>query len=414
MEEEKEQKMAMFRFAVINNLLHGGDERTLKKRIREQAARIWTLPDGRNRQFSFGTIEDWLYLYRSGGLKALESGKRKDKGLFRGIDECSRTYIENILKENPSIKTSVILDMMRTAGIIRNNCPSASTVYRFARTVRPLMDAPKKERRSFEAPYAGNLWQTDIMYGPYFPYINERGRSIKRQTFLVAIIDDHSRLLCHGEFFFSQDILAYLSCLKTALCKRGIPERLYCDNGKVFLSEDIKKIMAQLGTLVIHTQIRDCQSKGKIERFFRTVRDSFLDPLMILDKPKDLKSLNQKFWKWSEERYNRKTHSTIKSSPIERWMNSAYKVRLLSPGAEDEIFRFSTTRKVKKDGTISLHNKIYETSWTLAGKKVDVSYDPFSPERPWVSYENESFGRANALSREFNSIMPGRRNQDDK
>ncbi len=113
-------------------------------------------------------------------------------------------------------------------------------VYRYVRSIKPGIDRPVKERRAFEAPYSGSLWQTDIMYGPYLPYVNDRGRSIKKQTYLVAVIEDHSRLLCNGQFYFSQDILAYLECLKTALNKYGIPEKLYCDNGQVFLSHQVK------------------------------------------------------------------------------------------------------------------------------------------------------------------------------
>lgn len=409
-----EKEMGMFRYGVINALLHGDDERSLKKRIQELSDKLWTLPDGRIRQFSWGTVEEWFYIYKREGLSGLEHQLRKDKGAFRGLDENVRIHIDKYVKEHPMLKTSVMIDAMKKSGIIENGQPSNSTIYRYVRTIRPQGEVAVKERRSFEAPHPGSLWQTDIMYGPYLPYMNERGRWSKKQTFLVAIIDDHSRLLCHGEFYFKQDVLAYLACLKTALAKRGIPEKLYCDNGQVFLAKQVKRIMAELGTTVIHTQIRDCAAKGKIERFFLTVRNCFLDPLVELDTPKKLDELNRKFWKWGEESYNLKHHSGIKEAPVDRWMRNSHKVRLLSVGAEDEIFYFETTRKVKKDGTISLDSKIYETSWTLAGKKVDVRYNPFSPERPFISYENQDYGRATPLSREFNNKLPGRKKKEEK
>ena len=299
-----------------------------------------------------------------------------------------------------------MISRMRNDAEFGNSLPSESTIYRYMRTVRPRRESPTKERRAFEAPYAGSLWQTDIMYGPYLPQLNDRGKWVKKQTFLVAIIDDHSRLLCHGEFYFSQDILSYLGCLKTALCKRGIPEKLYCDNGKVFLSDQVKNIMAELGTTVLHTAVRDAAAKGKIERYFRTVRDSFLNPLLALEPPRKLEELNKKYWKWCEGSYNLKVHSTINSTPIERWMNTSHKVRLLNIGMEDEIFQFEEVRKVKKDGTFSLKNCIYETSWTLAGKKVSVRYNPFFPEQPYVSFEGKKYGKANLLNRHFNNKAP--------
>ena len=377
-----EKEMAMFRYSVINPLLHGDDGRSLKKRMYELASRIWTLPDGRLKQFSWGTIEDWLYTYRNYGLEGLANQQRKDNGSFRALNDDLCSYIDKYIKDYPQLKTSAILDIMTRDKSVNKNLPSSSTIYRYIRTIRPHKDIPSKERRSFEAPYSGNLWQTDIMYGPYLPQLNDRSRWIKKQTFLVAVIDDHSRLLCHGEFYFKQDILSYLACLKTALCKRGIPEKLYCDNGMVFLSEQVKNIMAELGSVVIHAGIRDCAAKGKIERFFRTVRDSFLHPLLTINPPKNLEELNRKFWKWSEESYNLKNHSVINTTPVERWMNTSHKVHLLNIGMENEIFQFETTRKVKKDGTFSLNSNIYETSWVLAGRKVILKYDPFSLNVP--------------------------------
>jgi transposase InsO family protein len=410
-----EKEMAMFRYGVITPLLHGNDERSLKKRINDQAVKIWTLPQGSLRQFSCNTIEDWLYAYRRDGMAGLTTGKRKDRGDFREIGDEVRAYIDKHISEYPQLKTSVMIKLMQADSTIAEQLPSVSTIYRYVKTILPQKNVPLKERRSFEAPYAGNLWQTDIMYGPYLPQLNERGKWTKKQTFLVAIIDDHSRLLCHGEFFFKQDVLAYLSCLKTALHKRGIPEKLYCDNGQVFLSVQVKRIMAELGTMVLHTQIRDCAAKGKIERFFLTVRNSFLDPLMALDKPKKLEDLNCKFWKWGEAEYNIKQHSAINGTPIERWLASAHKVRLFDINSANETFYFETTRKVKKDGTFSLDSSIFETTWTLAGKKITVKYDPFVPERPVVSYENQDFGRATPLNRDFNNKLPGRKkHKEDK
>jgi len=406
---DKITQMAMFRFQVIHVLLHGDDERTMKKRILEQSEKLWPLPDGQVRQFAPGTIEQWYYDYRAGGLDALRSLGRSDRGSFRGLSENECDFLDRIVRNHPDLRTSVIIRLMRAKGLIENGRPSQSTIYRYVRLKRPERAAPVKERRSFEAPYAGNLWQVDILYGPYLPKKDSRGRWRKRQTFLVAIIDDHSRLLCHGEFYFEQNLLAYLHCLKTALRKRGIPEKLYCDNGRVFLSSQVKRIMAELGTTVLHTRCRDAAAKGKIERFFGTARTSFLEPAVILNPPRTLGELNRRFWKWLESDYNLAAHSGIGgATPVNRWMETSHKVRLLKPGTEDEIFLFETRRQVKKDGTFSLQSTIFETSWMLSGKKVTVSYDPFMPERVFVSHEGHDYGRANILNRQFNNKLPGR------
>jgi transposase InsO family protein len=401
-----EKEMAMFRYSVISSLLHGDSDKSLKKRILELSERTWTLPNGKFRQFSYGAIEDWYYAYRHYGFSGLVKQLRKDNGQFRMLDDEMCCYIDRFIKDHPQLKTSVLINRMHSEAKFSNDLPGNSTIYRYVRTIRPQRETPIKERRSFEAPYAGNLWQADLLYGPYLPHLNDRGKWTKKQTYLIAIIDDHSRLLCHGEFFFTQDILAYLSCLKTALCKRGIPEKLYCDNGKIFLSSQVKNIMAELGTTVLHAPVRDGAAKGKIERLFLTIRNSFLNPLLALEPPRKLEELNKKFWRWSEESYNQKEHSTTNMTPIERWMHTSHKVQLLNIGTEDEIFQFEETRKVKKDGTFSLNGKIYETCWTLAGKKVSIRYNPFFPEQPYVSLGERKYGKANLLSRNFNNNAP--------
>jgi transposase InsO family protein len=410
---DKEDEMAVFRCQVVGPLLHMDDGRSLKNRIREQSDRIYTLPDGRLRQFSPGAVEEWLYAYRRGGLAALKNRPRSDKGGFRGIGTDASAFIDRHVKEHPRLNTRHLLGLLRKEGLVRDGHPSESTVYRYVRSIRPAKGAPTQERRAFEAPYSGNLWQTDFMYGPFLPRLDDRGRWSKKQAFLVVLLDDHSRLLCHGQFYFRQDVAAYMDCLKTALRKRGIPEKIYCDNGQVFLSSQVRRIMAELGSVIIHTGVRDCQAKGKVERFFLTVRTSFLNPLMEMEPPKSLDELNRKFWRWGEEEYNQKKHSATGMPPVERWMASAHRVRLLKAGCEDEAFLFETSRMVKKDGTFSLDGKTYETSWTLSGKKITVRHDPFRADRPRVRHEKNDYGAATLLDRNFNSRMPGRKKGKD-
>ena len=266
MESEKILAMAMFRQGVIQPLLYVDDPRSLNKRFHELAQAIWTLPNGSLRQFAWGTIEDWYYNYKQNGLDGLRDQVRKDSGSFRGLTEKTCDFLDDILEKHPTLKTSSIIDKMKDDGLISDGKPSSSTIYRYLRIKRPAKLKEVKERRSFEAPYSGHLWQTDIMYGPYLPRKGKDGRWRKEQTFLIAIIDDHSRLLCHGEFYFRQGVIDYLDCLKQALQKRGIPERLYCDNGQVFLASQVKRIMAELGTSVIHTRVRDASAKGNVKQ----------------------------------------------------------------------------------------------------------------------------------------------------
>lgn len=409
------REMSLFRYTVIGPLLHLEDGISLKGQMQNLAKKFWTLPDGTVRQFAWGTIEEWYYKYRNGGLEALELTPRRDQGNFRHLPLAIRDEIDTILKEHPEVRTSTILTVLRHQGKLTGESPSESTIYRYVKIKRPAMEGTSalKDRRAFEAPYSGSLWQTDILYGPYFQCRGKDGRIRKQRSYLVAIIDDHSRLLCHGHFYFEQNELAYLDCLKQAVQKRGCPERIYCDNGKVFLSSQIKRIMAKIGTTISHCPIRDGSAKGKIEKFFRTCRDQFLEVCSVTGFPKTIEELNQRFAEWYEGDYNTSHHQGINTTPVKKWMATAYKLKLLSPHVADDIFTFEDTRKVKNDGTFSLGGKLFETHSALAGKKITINYDPFFPERVFVSCEDREFGRANLLDRQFNSSKPRRKLQKE-
>lgn len=404
------EQLGWFRYGVIAPLLTPEPEKTLKAQIEEQASRLWTFPDGRTRCIGFGTIEKWLYAYRRGGIDALKVQRRRDAGTFRGIDGEVAEQIERVLSAHPKLRTHAIIEHLADRDLLGQPPPSHSTLYRYIRVHRPRGEPPKKtvERRSFEAPYAGYLWQADIMYGPHLPARLPNGRTRKQPSYLIAILDDHSRLLCHGEFFPRQDLAAWLCCLETAMRKRGMPHKLYCDNGQVFTSGQLRRIAGELGMELLHTRVRDAAAKGKIERFFQKVRRSFLEPLMELSPPRSLKQLNEAFSAWTEKSHNHAAHSAFGDTPVRRFMESSSHLRALPEDCR-ALFHFHCTRRVKKDGTFSLNGTRFETAPGLAGRKVTVAYDLRDPSRVLVYSEGVCFGRANLLDPKANASRPRRR-----
>lgn len=222
--DEEIKQLAYFRFGVINPLLSSEPGNTLTRRLAEQSQRAWLLPDGQQRYYSPSTIEGWLYRYRNGGLDALIDLPRRDKGTFPGMPEAVCEEALRLFQEHPSVRTSNVYKRLKGLGLVINNRPSRSTFYRWASEHRP--DPPEqvhKQRRAFEAGWSAALWQADIMYGPSIPRLQPNGRRRKHQTYLVAVIDDYSRLLCEGRFFFTQGMEAWLDVLRTACCRRGSP-----------------------------------------------------------------------------------------------------------------------------------------------------------------------------------------------
>lgn len=411
--QTKQEETAYFRFGVISPLLAEEPDKTLKELIEQQANRIWTLPNGTVKRYGFGTIENWLYAYRRFGFDGLLTGSRRDAGSFRGIDEALTARVDEILAAHPRLRTHALIDHLRKTGVLTPPAPSVSTLYRYVKSRRkqPQKNEPAAERRAFEAPYAGYLWQADLMYGPHLPMRLANGRTRKTQTYLIGIVDDHSRLFCHGEFYFQQDLPAWLSCLETAIRKRGIPKKLYCDNGQIFTSHRIKEIAARLGMEVRYTKVRDAAAKGKIERLFQRCRRSFLEPLLELSPPKTLAELNDAFFKWVEEDYNHAEHSAFGDLPIRRFMESSEHLRAL-PEDDATLFHARDERRVKKDGTFSLNGERYETTANLVGCKITASYDLRRPREVFVFWNGESFGKANLLDLKANCQRRRRGGQD--
>ena len=145
------------------------------------------------------------------------------------------------------------------------------------------------------------------MFGPYVE---------RRQAKLIAFIDDASRVLCHGEFFFEENADSMVKAIRAAFYKRGVPEQLLVDNGSIYCCQEIMLICARVGCILRHTAVRDAAAKGKIERFFRRVRDQFLVRKLDLSS---LEELNKQFTHWVEQEYNATEHSTLGMKPIDRF-----------------------------------------------------------------------------------------------
>lgn len=397
MEDEAKQK-AYFRFGVISPLLTPEPERTLAQGLEQQSECVWQLPDGRHRRYALGTIEEWLYRYRNGGLDALVDHPRRDKGSFPGVPEEVQAEALRHWRAHPHVGTAAVYKVLKRSGLIGSNKPSRSTFYRWATVHRPpRSDAGGRERRAFEAAWSGKLWQADIMYGPMIARRQSNGRRRQSQTYLVAVVDDHSRLLCGGRFFFTQSMEAWLPVLRDACCARGVPEKLYCDNGQVFTSPQIRRIGATLGMRVLHAPVRDGAAKGKIERFFRTVRVAFLEPLQLEGMPRNIEALNRAFRAWTRTHYNGALHSALGCTPLQRWIEGSHRLRGIDPEEAEALFLFETERTVKKDGTFSLKTHRFEIGSELAGKRVLVRYEPIELRRVDVWYEASFRGHAPRL-----------------
>ncbi len=372
--------------------IDNADGKTMQERIQNTAKLIFIDEEGESRQFTWRTISTWYYRYKNHGITGVTSGSRADKGKTRKTSP--EELLEAINQVQPFFREKQctkmgLYRMVIEKGIISQDQLAQTTFYRFIREYDLLSDniETNKKRLAFAMGHANELWQADTMFGPY---INNNGKMT--QTKLIAFIDDASRVICHAQFFFNENIESLVASLKAAFYKRGIPRQLYVDNGSIYCSQEITLICARVGCVLRHTPVRDGAAKGKIERFFRGLRDRFLIRELDISS---LKELNRQLTFWVEDEYNSRKHSAIGMTPIDRFSIDKNFINFLPPNqANDELFFAEVSRMVKKDNTFSLKNVRYEAPVDLRNKSISVRFDRNKHDKIIVYYKGRRMGPA--------------------
>lgn len=369
--------LALFRFEVIAPLLNlEGPRGTLKRAIAKLAERHFDHPQRGRVQLGQGTIEEWLYLYRRGGLDALKPCPRQDRGHSRRIDDEVADRIEELARAATPLDGPGILKELNADSLLAGRVPSLSTLYRFlkARGLDLSQRPAARDHRAFEFDLAGDCWQVDVMYGPHLPTPS----GMRRRTYLIAILDDATRVIAHAQFYWEQHLSTLKDALKQAFLKRGIPRRLYADQGRIFKSRQLLQLAAGLGIHLLHTRPYRPQGRAKLERWFGTARRSFLRRI-DLDRLTGLDELNRLLFAFVEGEYHLRPHRGIGGeTPLDRWVRLGEGIRPLPPDVDlDALFLSQTTRRVRKDGTITLDGKSFEVGPLLIGQKITVAFDPF-------------------------------------
>lgn len=383
-------EVALFRYGLIADLVHlPPGTKGLYRRLEEKAAAHYLIPGTSRTRVAVETLRDWLKRYRQGGFDALMPRPRADRGRSRRLPPEVVDYLLSIKEANLKLSVRLAIQEARTIGKVPDELPlPPSTVHRlFVRhglMQKPGDEPAERDRRRFAFQKAGQLWMSDVMHGPRVT-IGERA---KRKTYLIAFIDDATRVIPYAAFALAENTQAFLPVLKQAILRRGFSERLYVDNGAHYRSHHLALVCAKLGIALIHARPYRPQGKGKIERWFKTLRAQLLTRLNPQDTA-SLKALNRRLWAWVEGEYHHTPHHGLGGqTPLERWGQSAQNVRFPEPHLDlDDLFLFEAKRKVQKDRTVSLNGVIYEVDAALVGERVTLRYDPSAPaERPIQVY----------------------------
>jgi putative transposase len=375
--DEARREVALFRYGVIADLTHLEPHyRGLYALLKEKAEREYTIPGSLRRRVAAETIRGWLRDYRRGGFDALVPRARSDQGSARSIPQPVVDVLCQLKEDDSTRSIPALIKLAREyhPDLVNDEVVLAeSTVHRVL-SKRGLMkkqpeDPTSKDRRRFQHEQAGDLWMSDVMYGPK---IRHEGQL--RQTYLIAFLDDATRMIPFATFTFSEGAIAYLVVLEQALRRRGIPKRLYVDNGSAFRSRQLALVCAKLGIALIHAKPYKPQGKGKMERWFRTVRMQYLATLPA-EHLTSLVAMNRALAAWVEGEYHHAPHRGLgDESPADKWARTSADVRM--PDANvGEHFLAEQKRRVQKDRTITLEGVAFEVDAALVGERVLLRYD---------------------------------------
>lgn len=408
MDKQTAERVALFRFGVIAPLVDRHLSRGERERILEQiVASSWQIPGSTRTSIARATVEKWLgrYLRSGANIESLTPQIRSDKGTCRSMDGESEAALVALKREFPNYSLQALLQVARQRNVVDSRFrASKQSVYRmFARHGVNVTNPVAVDRRKFEAELPNDLWQSDCMHGPKIPV-----GAAMRKTYLFAIIDDHSRLIPHAQFYLNETIGCFRDCLLQALEKRGLPRRLYTDNGSAFRTHQLRYGCAQLGIALLHSEPGVPEGRGKIERLFRTVR-SQLRPLLTCAT--SLEELNQGLWRWIEKDYHNRRHSATAMSPLERYLAQLHAIRP-APADLRDYFRIPVVRKVDKDRTVSLNGRLFEAPVGLIGRKVTLLYHHNDPLRVEVIFDERSYGFLVPLNPGVNGRIRRTANQD--
>jgi len=363
--------------------------------VRELAAQRHVGPAGDLVTVSRSTLDRWIRAWRSGGFDALVPPQRH-------VDprtEAAMLELAAALKRERPGRTAA--QVARVIAAEKGWAPSARTLQRhFARHGLGGRGrdggTPTQVFGRFEADAPNELWICDGLHAG-----TVRGPVVDgRDTVLLAIIDDHSRYVVGGRWGFGENTLGLQATLHDAVRAHGCPVGFYCDNGGAFVSHQLAWSLAVLDIKITHSRAGRPQGRGKIERWNRTCREQFLVEIETGggaggSAVSTLAELNRLFNAWLHQHYHRAAHSETGQAPATRYhRDDASPARRPDPDQVRRAFLWQERRGVSSFATVSLAGNRYEVDASLAGRKVDLLFNPFDLTRIDVEFNGRPMGQA--------------------
>ena len=386
------EAVALFRSEIIGALCRRDlDRGELAEELRVLSRRRYRPPGAdATRRFAVPTLERWLYRYKAGGLGALRPKARSDQGRARALTEAQRTLLGDIRREYPNASVPLILRTLVADGRLDKGAISEATVRRFF--VEQHLDRvslreslTNKTRLRWQAERPGALWHGDVCHGP--PILIG---GVSRPLRIHALLDDASRFLVAIEAHHQEREIDMLGLFVRALRRFGAPDALYLDNGSTYRGDTLRIACERLGVTLLHARPYDAPARGKMERFWRTLREGCLD---FLGAVASLDDVHRKLRAFIDTHYHHAPHGSLMGRAPGIVFAEGMDTR--PSDITEERLRLALTthekRRVRNDTTISIDGTDWELDQGfLAGRIVVVGRNLVNPEDPpWVEYEGK-------------------------
>lgn len=371
-------RLALARYQAISAYIAMAPGRGTRLKLLDQLAkRTWTDDRGEPMQVTAETLRSWLRRFRRGGINGLMDKQRSRPGV--GVltgEQCD--MVCSLKQEVPERSLDAIIRIAEDIGLVPAGTLRRSTVHRVLASrglsARRIKSPDINDLDRFEADHPNDLWQSDMLEGPWLPDPQRPGKT--RRAHLYAFLDDHSRMLLHGRFSFREDLPILELVLRRAVQRWGRFRRVYYDNGKVYRAHHMQHIVAALGAhRVIYTKEYRPEGHGKIEAFNRAVRGQFLSELKA-SHITTLDQLNEAFHAWVDLFYNAKPHSETGEPPLLRWKAGADRIQYAEEEVLRQAFLWKEDRTPDKAGVFSLLGTQYQAGPGHARRKFQVRFDP--------------------------------------
>lgn len=390
MNTKEQLEIASIKLALIqptfNDTYPDASKTAYYKRVAAEPIR---LSGGKELHYKWNSLSSFESDYRKGGFEALIPKNRNDKGMSRKLDSDTMARIHLLREQFPKINATQIYFKLIEEGMIKKQDVSVNTIQRYVKrhNLKGANAPGMKDRKAFEEEYAGGLYQADTLYGPY---IAEAGSTKRHRTYCIMTLDDKTRMIVGGQFFYADNAMNFQRVLKSAVATYGIPTKLYVDSGSPYKNEQLSLICGSLGIVLLHTPIRDGASKGKAERNFRTLRNRFLN-ILNTDELSGIEELNSRLNDYIRQ-HNTTIHSSTSMTPSDRYLTDITHITM--PRSQewlDNCFHNRILRLVKNDATVVIDHVLYDVPMEFIRSKVEIRYLPDDMEHAYIYYEEKQY-----------------------